>query len=360
MLWSSAHTRLAILVAPLAYHRTAAFFLSISFDPGRTFVTREERSSTSMPVVKVLRILLECGILPWVLPPSEESLGLEGLWGPGAMGVMMAWGVVLTSSSSRDCFSWAATRWIPASVSSADFRFLVHLVFFHGGGVLGRWSSPTSSTLMSTAPGCATEFWDLVDIQHGMEGWGIALEKQECTIVEEEDVFRYVRCSSKWHIQVERRDLGKMWQIFIKSNISMPCCLPMAKSKNLCIHNVFSLGPQPTIPCLYPNCSHFFYSLGGHKNHIRVNHLSSPSPPSTSPPISPSPPPVPPSPPHIPPSPPHIPPSLPSTSPPAIPNSQTPSSPSALNIPLSPSVYKPASLISHSEHTFENRSHFFI
>ena len=132
----------------------------------------------------------------------------------------------------------------------------------------------------------------------------------------------------------------------------------MAKSKNLHIHNVFSLRPQPTIPCLYPNCSCFFYSLGGCKNHIRANHLSSPSPPSTSPPVSPSPPPVPPSPPHIPPSPPRVPPSLPSTSPPAVPNSQTPSSPSVLNIPLSPSVYKPASLISHSEHTFENRSHF--
>ena len=68
----------------------------------------------------------------------------------------------------------------------------------------------------------------------------------------------------------------------------------------------------------------FFYSQGGHKDHIRAHHLSSPSPPSTpssQPSIPPSPSPAPPSPPPVPPSPPLV-----SSSPPA-PSSPPPTSP---------------------------------
>ena len=62
--------------------------------------------------------------------------------------------------------------------------------------------------------------------------------------------------------------------------------MPRRSSKNLCIHNIFSLRPQPTIPCSYPNCSRFFFNLSGHNSHMRTVHssdgplldLSNPSP----------------------------------------------------------------------------------
>ena len=69
--------------------------------------------------------------------------------------------------------------------------------------------------------------------------------------------------------------------------------MPHRSSKNLCIHNVFSLGPQLTIPCSYPNCSCFFFNLSGHNSHMRTVHSSdgplldpsnpspAPSPPQT-------------------------------------------------------------------------------
>ena len=71
--------------------------------------------------------------------------------------------------------------------------------------------------------------------------------------------------------------------------------MPCRSSKNLRVHNIFSLGPQPTIPCSYPNCSHFFFNLSGHNSHIRTVHSSdrplldlsnpspAPSPPQTKP-----------------------------------------------------------------------------
>ena len=71
--------------------------------------------------------------------------------------------------------------------------------------------------------------------------------------------------------------------------------MPHRSSKNLHIHNIFSLGPQPTIPCSYPNCSHFFFNLSGHNSHMRTVHPSdeplldpsnpspAPSPPQTRP-----------------------------------------------------------------------------
>ena len=41
-----------------------------------------------------------------------------------------------------------------------------------------------------------------------MEGWGIALEKQECSIAEGEDV-RYGQSARKLHgIEVEKKNLG--------------------------------------------------------------------------------------------------------------------------------------------------------
>ena len=62
--------------------------------------------------------------------------------------------------------------------------------------------------------------------------------------------------------------------------------MPRRSSKNLCVHNIFSLRPQPTIPCSYPNCSHFFFNLSGRNSHMRTVHssdgplldLSNPSP----------------------------------------------------------------------------------
>ena len=71
--------------------------------------------------------------------------------------------------------------------------------------------------------------------------------------------------------------------------------MPRRSSKNLCIHNIFSLRPQPTIPCSYPNCSRFFFNLSGHNSHMRTVHSSdgplldpsnpspAPSPPQTRP-----------------------------------------------------------------------------
>ena len=76
---------------------------------------------------------------------------------------------------------------------------------------------------------------------------------------------------------------------FSAYNPIMPC----RSSKNLHIHNIFSLRPQPTIPCLYPNCSCFFFNLSGYNSHMRTVHSSdrplldpfnpspAPSPPQT-------------------------------------------------------------------------------
>ena len=134
---------------------------------------------------------------------------------------------------------------------------------------------------------------------------------------------RYVQSARKFHgIEVEKKNLGIIYSD--KYYHTLLPLTPMPCSKNLCIHNVFSLGLHPTIPCLHPNCPPFFYNLGGCKNHIRAHHLSSPSPPSTpssQPSIPPSPPPAPPSPPPVPPSPPLVPPSppAPSSPPPANP-----------------------------------------
>ena len=98
-------------------------------------------------------------------------------------------------------------------------------------------------------------------------------------------------------------------------NSSSVLVMPRKSSKNLCIHNVFALGPyQPTIPCLHPDCPRSFFNLSGHRNHIMATHLSSPPPssPSNLPPTSPSPPPIlpssPPTPPGLPPTPPGLPP----------------------------------------------------
>ena len=48
--------------------------------------------------------------------------------------------------------------------------------------------------------------------------------------------------------------------------------MPRKSSKNLRVHNVFSLGPQPTIPCSYPDCPRYFFDLAGCSNHIRTTH----------------------------------------------------------------------------------------
>ena len=86
-------------------------------------------------------------------------------------------------------------------------------------------------------------------------------------------------------------------------------------SRTLCIHNVFSFGLQPRILC--GHCPHYFFSLGGCKNHINATHPSNPispspnapsAPPSLSPAL-PSPSPAPPG-PYPAPQPPSLPPAL--------------------------------------------------
>ena len=113
-------------------------------------------------------------------------------------------------------------------------------------------------------------------------------------------------------------------------------------SRNLCIHNVFGFGPQPRIPC--GHCPHYFFSLGGRKNHISATHPSSPISPSPSAPSTPpGPSPALPGPPPGPspaPQPPSPPPALLSPAPTQLtaskPHRSTPSSSTTFNIPLSP------------------------
>ena len=86
------------------------------------------------------------------------------------------------------------------------------------------------------------------------------------------------------------------------TNSSSVLVMPHKSSKNLCIYNVFTLGPyQLTIPCLHPDCPQYFFNLSGRRNHIMATNLSSPPPPGLSnlPPASPSPPPILPSPPPL-------------------------------------------------------------
>ena len=116
-------------------------------------------------------------------------------------------------------------------------------------------------------------------------------------------------------------------------------------SRNLRIHNVFSFGPQPRIPC--GCCPRYFFSLGGRKNHINATHPSSPiSPSPNAPSAPPSPSPAPPSPSPTPPGPSPAP--QPPSPPPALlspaptqqtasePNRSTPSSSTTFNVPLGP------------------------
>ena len=109
-------------------------------------------------------------------------------------------------------------------------------------------------------------------------------------------------------------------------------------SRNLHIHNVFSFGPQPRIPCEHR--PHYFFSLGGCKNHINATHLSSPVSPSPNAPSalhslspalpSPSPAPQPPSPPPAPLSP------APTQQTASEPSQSIPSSSTTFNVPPSP------------------------
>lgn len=47
-----------------------------------------------------------------------------------------------------------------------------------------------------------------------------------------------------------------LWHFFF----SVTLVMPWRSSKNLCLHNIFSLGPQQlTISCLHPNCPWYFF-----------------------------------------------------------------------------------------------------
>ena len=43
-------------------------------------------------------------------------------------------------------------------------------------------------------------------------------------------------------------------------------------NRNLCIHNLFTIGPQPTLPCFKAGCCQLFKNRSGHKSHILAAH----------------------------------------------------------------------------------------
>ena len=61
--------------------------------------------------------------------------------------------------------------------------------------------------------------------------------------------------------------------------------MPSKSSRNLRVHNAFTLGPQqPTIPCSHPNCPRYFFNRAGCSNHIRAAHplgVPPPNPPDS-------------------------------------------------------------------------------
>ena len=51
--------------------------------------------------------------------------------------------------------------------------------------------------------------------------------------------------------------------------------MPRKSSKNLRVHNIFTLGgQQPTLPCLHPDCPRYFFNHAGRSNHLRAVHPS--------------------------------------------------------------------------------------
>ena len=57
--------------------------------------------------------------------------------------------------------------------------------------------------------------------------------------------------------------------------------MPSKSSRNLRVHNTFTLGPQqPTIPCSHPNCPRYFFNRAGRSNHIRAAHPLGVPPPN--------------------------------------------------------------------------------
>ena len=77
-------------------------------------------------------------------------------------------------------------------------------------------------------------------------------------------------------------------QLHLRSSTFDPN-MPRKFNRNLRVHNVFSLGPQPTLPCPHPNCSRSFFDLSGHSNHMRTTHshdLPLVDPPNISPVLS--------------------------------------------------------------------------
>ena len=51
--------------------------------------------------------------------------------------------------------------------------------------------------------------------------------------------------------------------------------MPRKSSKNLRVHNIFTLGgQQPTLPCLHPDCPRYFFNRAGQSNHLRAVHPS--------------------------------------------------------------------------------------
>ena len=57
--------------------------------------------------------------------------------------------------------------------------------------------------------------------------------------------------------------------------------MPSKSSRNLRIHNAFTLRPQqPTIPCSHPNCPWYFFNCVDRSNHIRAAHPLGVPPPN--------------------------------------------------------------------------------
>ena len=57
--------------------------------------------------------------------------------------------------------------------------------------------------------------------------------------------------------------------------------MPSKSSRNLHVHNTFTLGPQqPTIPCSHPDCPRYFFNCAGRSNHIRAAHPLDVPPPN--------------------------------------------------------------------------------
>ena len=154
---------------------------------------------------------------------------------------------------------------------------------------------------MSTTPGYVLLFPDLVNIQCGIEGWGIKVRSEKYEWGLWGMCLSVLHWVESWMLTRDLVEMPSTW-----TNYLFPCSQPLYShlpiqhynpimphrtSMNLCVYNVFSLRPQSTIPCSHQNCPWFFFNLSGCTNHMRATHPSdqplpdphSPSPASPSP-----------------------------------------------------------------------------